>query len=541
MMAAVFFASAQAYEYHESGSVDEPWSGWWWPKYDGGPSGGPYMWQGGDLGGDSGPIYDLDTRYFWRPGPSRWIAQEWEYAMHRETDPSNNWWGHCWGASCAQALEPYPPTDCGALSRDDLEGLLSELYEDCAASDLTWPDNPIKSGTMWWALQRCLAPSAPLLGIMVVDFSTLRTAEGEDIVWNWPVYGYEVDYDIDPLHPDFAQGIMTLYYEDHVFNAVNAPEYAQYEFRCKMDGIGAPRRSTGWWDAIIRAPGEHPTPPDKACRPNERQIYYQQYSNPWVFAESTDIRRVIDHKTIVLDDEYMAWASPCDPPGGAWVSRPGYAGSCWAGPGAGGGDPDYSVGWWVDIAHAGLWDTYIYKTPPYGADVLDTQARVYPPGSGMMVLVDQSSPPFDVWQFVREDELDSGWGEGNCLMASWYAQPLPCKMYFDALKLEYVGGGGDGGASSSAVALKDASQRVRVTPNPVGRTARISYTVPSPGGVDIAVYDVTGRSVLRAAQGIQHAGVQTATISVAELPTGTYMARVSVNGVNSTCRFVVCR
>jgi hypothetical protein len=78
-------------------------------------------------------------------------------------------------------------------------------------------------------------------------------------------------------------------------------------------------------------------------------------------------------------------------------------------------------------------------------------------------------------------------------------------------------------------------------PNPVRSTASISYTVPSPGPVDVVVYDVMGRAVLRAPQDVQRAGVQTANISVAGLATGTYMARVSVNGVNSTCGFVVCR
>jgi hypothetical protein len=65
--------------------------------------------------------------------------------------------------------------------------------------------------------------------------------------------------------------------------------------------------------------------------------------------------------------------------------------------------------------------------------------------------------------------------------------------------------------------------------------------VPNGGPVVIAVYDVTGSVVLRAAQGIQRAGVQNATISVARLPTGTYMTRVTANGVNTSCRFVVCR
>jgi hypothetical protein len=84
-------------------------------------------------------------------------------------------------------------------------------------------------------------------------------------------------------------------------------------------------------------------------------------------------------------------------------------------------------------------------------------------------------------------------------------------------------------------------RRIRVWPSPARGKAQLSYALPAASHVDIVVYDVSGRAVLRAGQGIQRAGVQNASISVAGLAAGTYMARVSVNGVNTTCRFVVCR
>lgn|GEM_PF-2661158 len=67
-VASVVGTQAHARQYYESGQVDEPWSGWWWPMFDY-AGGGPYMWQGGGgvHGNDPGPIYDLDTRYFWMP------------------------------------------------------------------------------------------------------------------------------------------------------------------------------------------------------------------------------------------------------------------------------------------------------------------------------------------------------------------------------------------------------------------------------------------------------------------------------------------
>jgi len=523
------------YPYVDSGSVPEPWSGWWWPWYDGGPSGGPYMWQGGNLGGDSGPIYDLDTRYFWRPGPSRWLGQEWEYAMHRRTDPNDSWWGHCWGASCAQALEAYPPTDCGALSRDDLEGLLSELYEDCVAADLTSPDNPIKSGTMWWALQQCMYPGVSLMGVMVVDFSTLVVG-GDSVVWNWPVYGYRVDYSLSGSNLDLATGVMTLYYEDHEFNTVNAPDSAKYEFRCKMDGVHTPRRWTGSWDSILRAPGDTPTPPDKACRPVERQIYVQQNSNPWVFAESTDIRRVIDHRTVILDDEYRMTSVP-EIPNWPWVQRPGYAGGCWASPCA-----DYYewMGWHYRLGRDGIWNTYVYKTPIAQGDVPNTDAvlmiSVYPYNYNF----DQSVPPVDVWVPLG-DPYPASAGTYTAWLTNWSAEPSNCMTYFDAVKFEHIDDYYDGGMNASAVVLGHGVQCVRVMPNPVRSTASISYVVPSIGRVEVVVYDVMGRAVLRAPQDVERAGPQNATISLDGLPAGAYIARVNVGGEHSTCRFVVCR
>jgi len=71
----VFFAGAQAYEYTETHFVSEPWSGWWWPAYHDTLDTSwccPHLWQGPNIeGGEPGPIYDLDTKYFWRSEPRR--------------------------------------------------------------------------------------------------------------------------------------------------------------------------------------------------------------------------------------------------------------------------------------------------------------------------------------------------------------------------------------------------------------------------------------------------------------------------------------
>jgi hypothetical protein len=119
-----------AWAYVEGDSVPEPWSGWWWPWYHDGTPGCrycPHLWQGpGFVPSSPGPLYDLNTKYFWLSESTRTLAQQWEVSHHHTTQDS--WMGHCKGVSYAQALASDPPTDCGALTQDDLEGLLAERY-----------------------------------------------------------------------------------------------------------------------------------------------------------------------------------------------------------------------------------------------------------------------------------------------------------------------------------------------------------------------------------------------------------------------------
>lgn len=521
----------------------EPWSGWWWPGYHAGVLGicpnCPHLWRGGDFDGPPGPIYDHDTRYFWLPEPDRYQAQAWEYDIahgHRTTDPQYDWIGHCNGASCAQALELDPPTDCGALSQDDLEGLLSEIYMDCGM--WAWTAHDAKPSDMWLALRKCLGEESGINRVMVIDFSITE-------VWDWPVYGYRIEYFM--VNESTAAGVMTLYYEDHVYGVQHAPDSAWYGFFCNMDGnviSPQPKPHTGVWSEC-HGPHGLTTQPDIAYMPTTLNPEVT-HRNPYVCGEDMagfdTLRRIIDHTTIVMDDKYWFDADPILPPGGLWVRRPGFSESCWAALRVY-QEPNffYAMGWRPRLGRSGLWRFEVYKTPPYGTDILNDHVGVVLDDSWQDVFYSQSEGPFDVWQPVGEPRwLPSGIHK-QVYVHNRYASPLPCLTYMDAFRAEWLGYAGDGGASSSAVVLDDETLPVRVMPNPVGRTARISYIVPNGGRVDIAVYDVTGRAVLRAAQGIQRPGIQTATFAVAALPTGTYLARVSVNGVNTTCRFVVCR
>ncbi|MBM3314563.1 hypothetical protein FJY71_01790 [candidate division WOR-3 bacterium] len=93
----------------EEGGVAPPWAGWHWPMYCPELVQCPYCPLHQHLFSELGPIYDLDTRYFWKPLPQRNQALEWEYENHRYTEPWAEWTGHCSGISYASIIESGPP------------------------------------------------------------------------------------------------------------------------------------------------------------------------------------------------------------------------------------------------------------------------------------------------------------------------------------------------------------------------------------------------------------------------------------------------
>gem|GEM_PF-1634036 len=543
----VLTASAQAYAYADSDSVPEPWSGWWWPMYHALDSAHcrycPHLWQGpGFVPESAGPMYDLDTKYFWRTESLRHLAQRWEDSLHHfgETlaDTVYEWCGHCGGTSNAQAMETDPPTDCGALSQDDLEGLLAEL-DVRTLSDCRTERPHVKPGSLWFALQTSMRTDPKRA--LVVDFFADTGSVESQTAWFWPVYWYEVEYDI--TDDTVATGVMTLRYEDHVHNEEHASGVASYGFSCVVQANNRPKPETGEWGTCDPPPG-CPGAPDFASRPRECDTTKDTTGNVNPYLNYNEIKRVIDHKTIILDDAYMDSVDiyHCWPEADSWVRRPGYADSCWAGYCVS-SYSWHSMYWSACIGCNGLWNLYTWKTnPPPGEAHIDSCATwdLFP---GMWLGdINQAVPSFDTWEVIC-DSLNLTAGTMTLVLDDFLRVPENfCYTYFDAFKLEYVGGGGgDGGASSAAVALGGKVMRVRVAPSPVRRTARISYAAPSPGSVDVVVYDVMGRAVLRAPQDVQRAGLQTATISVAGLPAGAYIARVTAKGTDATCRFVVCR
>ncbi len=537
LLTASLLTSVQAYT-EAPDKQPEPWAGYWWPGYDG--CGDIHMWKGGSYGSPPGPIYDHDTRYFWLPESIRDSAQAWEYDTlhgHRTVHDTLDWIGHCNGITCASLIEPDPPTDCGALSQDDLEGLLAEMYMDCAAQDLIDTNLP---SNIWLTLRACMGPDVQCNLSLAVDFDTAD-------VWYYAVYGYRIDGDL--IGGTLFRGEMTLYYEDHTYGVLHDSASASYRFECDavQSSIGLlPIPSTGTW-LECHGPSGLDSPPDWICAPESlvnTVLYRNPYVNDATMAGYGRLKRVIEHKTIILDDAYMDSMYVYPPPDNhPRVRRPGFADSCWATDDM--TDCKYTaILWYPRLACSGSWSFYVYKTPPADGDTLDPLADV---GWGIPVILNgqywtysQAVPPFDTWQLLGSHSFtqESAW----IFVSHWdYTFPYHYFTYFDAVRLEFNEGGLEGGASSSSFALSGESQRTRVTPNPVRRTARISYVAAKPGPVEVVAYDVMGRAVLRTLQDVQHAGPQNATISLDGLPAGAYIAKVNARGEHSTCRFVVCR
>jgi hypothetical protein len=76
-------------------------------------------------------------------------------------------------------------------------------------------------------------------------------------------------------------------------------------------------------------------------------------------------------------------------------------------------------------------------------------------------------------------------------------------------------------------------------PNPFrGRTV-ISYALPHAGRVVLEVFDLTGRSVAKLADGFMSAGRYSATLSAKSLAPGVYVTRLSLGGRSTTRKLVL--
>jgi hypothetical protein len=80
-----------------------------------------------------------------------------------------------------------------------------------------------------------------------------------------------------------------------------------------------------------------------------------------------------------------------------------------------------------------------------------------------------------------------------------------------------------------------------VTPNPTAGLAAVSFTLTSQQEADLAVYDIAGRRVLEAAEGVMDQGQNSVTIDTSTLAPGMYFARLTTCDGSATAGMVVTR
>lgn len=91
------------------------------------------------------------------------------------------------------------------------------------------------------------------------------------------------------------------------------------------------------------------------------------------------------------------------------------------------------------------------------------------------------------------------------------------------------------GATAEAFTLDSAY------PNPFAARTTVRYTLPTAADVTLAVYDVLGRRVATLAEGTQPPGAHEATFDAVGLPSGVYLARLTVGERSATRKLLVVR
>jgi len=79
------------------------------------------------------------------------------------------------------------------------------------------------------------------------------------------------------------------------------------------------------------------------------------------------------------------------------------------------------------------------------------------------------------------------------------------------------------------------------SPNPSAAAFGISYSLPKPGVVELAVYDIVGHKVATLAAGVMSVGRHEASWNGASVAAGVYFYRLSFEGMTRTNRMAVVR
>jgi hypothetical protein len=177
-----------------------PWSGWWWSVSGAGPS----------LDAFGGPLWKYDTAVEAivgsNPGTRDWEA--------RELSPAGLgllWAGHCngWAAAAVLEDEPRAPRVFGGttFTVGDQKGLLSDLH---FADTAVWSyggEEDVNAADFHRMLADWVGGQQRA---MIVTFRV-----GDDEIWSYPAYQFELVYGPDPAEPDWSVVEATVWLVDN--------------------------------------------------------------------------------------------------------------------------------------------------------------------------------------------------------------------------------------------------------------------------------------------------------------------------------------
>jgi hypothetical protein len=184
----------------EGQSARQPWSGWWWSVSGVGPAldtvGGP-LWK-----------YDraVEATIGVNPGTRDWEASE--------LSPAGLgllWAGHCngWAAAAILEEEPRTPRAYGGttFTVGDQKGLLSDLHFGDSASWSYGGEDGVNAADFHRMLLRWVGERKQA---MIVTFRV-----GDDEIWSYPAYRFELVYGPDPAEPDWSVVETTVWLVDN--------------------------------------------------------------------------------------------------------------------------------------------------------------------------------------------------------------------------------------------------------------------------------------------------------------------------------------
>ena len=89
--------------------------------------------------------------------------------------------------------------------------------------------------------------------------------------------------------------------------------------------------------------------------------------------------------------------------------------------------------------------------------------------------------------------------------------------------------------------VKPTTYSLNIKQNPIYRSGVLSFTLPKPSDVEIALYDATGRMVSKLAYGNFFAGSHTVTLNASNLANGVYFVHMKADNFKTVKRVIVLR